>query len=235
MTVTLRAGAATIALIAGLGVAAAQQPAQPGPDQQPPKAGAVQSPGDKAMNSDTPERQTPPAGQTPPAATTGAAPAAQDQAVAKPQTAPEQGEPESTPGKSQSNAGLPQAPGQDQSVFKNGLLNAPGAPQDSQTAPAKYSERNAKIDDLPIMAYPLALSDEQKQRIYDSVRDTQPVTGQVQAKPADILPSNIVLRDLPKEIAADIPSVRDLKYVKLQDKVVLVRAPNRIVVAEISK
>jgi hypothetical protein len=195
MTRVLRIGAAAVALIAGLGVAAAQQPA-----------------------------------------TTGTAPAAQDEAVNKPQTAPEQGEPESTPGKSQTNAGLPEGPAvQDKAVFKNGVLNAPGAPQDSQTAPAKYSERNAKIDDLPIMAYPLALNDEQKQRIYDSVGDAKPVTSHVEVKPADILPSNIVLRDLPKDVAADIPSVRDLKYVKLKDKVVLVRAPNRIVVAEIGK
>jgi hypothetical protein len=154
--------------------------------------------------------------------------------VAKPQTAPEQGEPESTPGHSQTNAGLPT--GQtDNAVFKNGVLNAPGAPKDSQTTPAKFSERNAALDNTPTMAMPLDLTDEQKQQIYATLSAGQAAPANIEANPADILPSTVVLRDLPKEIAAEIPAVRDLKYVKLQDKIVLVRAPNRIVVAEIGK
>jgi hypothetical protein len=198
MNGTFRAGVATVALIAGFGIAAAQQ-------QQPQSAGSG-------------------------AQTSGSAPAA----VQKPQTAPEQGEPESTPGHSgATNAGLPEAAA-DKAVFKNGVLTAPGAPQDSQTAPAKYSERNSAIDNKPIMAS-LSLTDAQKQRIYDSVGASKPQQAGLTVKPSDILPSTVVLRDLPKDVIADVPEVRDLKYAKLADKIVLVRAPNRIVVAEIGK
>jgi hypothetical protein len=191
-----------IALIAGFGVAAAQQAPQP-------PANAAQESSGNASSSQT-------------------------GAVNKPQTAPEQGEPQSTTGRGQTDAGLP-APPPSGPVFVNGVLNAPGAPQDTQTTPSKVSERNAALDKLPTMAVPLGLSDEQKQRIIASVSGEKPADTKVRAKPADILPSNIVLRDLPKDITSAIPQVADLKYVKLQDRVVLVRAPNRIVVAEIGK
>jgi hypothetical protein len=58
-------------------------------------------------------------------------------------------------------------------IFVNGKLVVPGAPAESQTEPAKFSERNARIDAMPIMAYPLGLSDEQKQRIVESIAKRQ--------------------------------------------------------------
>jgi len=36
-------------------------------------------------------------------------------------------------------------------VLVDGKLNVPGAPQDSQTVPAKFSERNAKLDEEPLV------------------------------------------------------------------------------------
>ena len=51
----------------------------------------------------------------------------------------------------------------DSPAFVNGAV--PGGEPDGQTVPAKYSERNAKIDDMPIMAYPLALTQEQRQEL----------------------------------------------------------------------
>ena len=39
-------------------------------------------------------------------------------------------------------------------VLVNGRLNVPGAPQDSQTVPAKFSERNAKLDEEPLVKEP---------------------------------------------------------------------------------
>ena len=52
---------------------------------------------------------------------------------------------------------------------QNGRLATPGAPADSQTVPAKFSERNNALDELPTMAFPLPLTDEQRQRIRDAV------------------------------------------------------------------
>jgi hypothetical protein len=44
-------------------------------------------------------------------------------------------------------------PTHDQPVLSNGALNVPGAPSDSQTIPAKFSERNAALDKLPTLAF----------------------------------------------------------------------------------
>ena len=54
-------------------------------------------------------------------------------------------------------------------VFVNGKLVVPGAPAESQTEPAKFSEKNARLDVVPIMAKPLGLSDAEKRRIVASV------------------------------------------------------------------
>ncbi len=53
---------------------------------------------------------------------------------------------------------------------------SPGAPADSQTVPSKFSERNAALDELPTMAFPLPLTDEQRQRIREAVSQA-PVEG----------------------------------------------------------
>ena len=63
----------------------------------------------------------------------------------------------------------PAAPATNTDVFVDGKLAVPGAPADSQTVPSKVSERNARLDAMPIMALPLALTDEQKQQIRASV------------------------------------------------------------------
>ena len=41
--------------------------------------------------------------------------------------------------------------GNNDAVFVNGKLNVAGAPKDSQTVPAKFSERNAKLDQEPLI------------------------------------------------------------------------------------
>jgi hypothetical protein len=56
-------------------------------------------------------------------------------------------------GKTGTNEPTANAPMVDQAVLVSGALNVPGAPKDSQTVPAKYSERNAALDKLPIMAF----------------------------------------------------------------------------------
>jgi hypothetical protein len=123
------------------------------------------------------------------------------------------------------------APTQSSAVFVDGKLNVPGAPTDSQTVPAKFSERNAKIDKLPIMAMPLGLSDEQRRAILDSVKQANPPVQTTAAKPAEELPLNIEVHDL--GVAASIPEVAQLKIVKTPDRILLVAPSNRIVVGEI--
>ena len=124
----------------------------------------------------------------------------------------------------------------DTGAFVNGKLAVPGAPQDSQTVPAKFSERNAKLDALPIMALPLGLSDEQKHRIAaDVAKGNAPVDNTVaNARLADILPATTKTAPLPDDVKADAPMARDLQYIRLKDKILLVRAPNMIVTGEVA-
>jgi hypothetical protein len=105
-----------------------------------------------------------------------------------------------------------------------------------ETTPSKFDENVAALDRIPIMARPIPLSDEQKRRIYDSVmNDTQIPVTQTTAEPAMILPHFIELSELPAGMGDEIPVVRGYKSVKLQDKVLLVSPPNRIVVGEIRR
>jgi hypothetical protein len=119
-------------------------------------------------------------------------------------------------------------------VFVDGKLAVPGAPADSQTVPAKFSERNARLDDMPTMALPLRLTDEQKQRIVASVAKSNAPVQQISAKPADVLPATTQTSPLPDDVKADAPMTSDLQFIRTKDKILLVRAPNMVVTGEIA-
>jgi hypothetical protein len=114
----------------------------------------------------------------------------------------------------------------------DGRLAVPGAPADSQTVPSKFSERNAALDALPTMAFPLPLTDEQRKQIREAVSKA-PVENAT-ARSAERLPSGINVRELPPQVADQMPAIRNLGYVRTADKVLLVSPPNRIVVGEIA-
>ena len=116
-------------------------------------------------------------------------------------------------------------------MFENGRLITPGAPADSQTVPAKFSERNNALDELPTMAFPLPLTDEQRQRIRAAVNQV-PVQN-ASARPAELLASGVDVRELPGELTQEIPATRNLGYVRTADKILLISPANRIVVGEI--
>jgi hypothetical protein len=103
-----------------------------------------------------------------------------------------------------------------------------------ETMPAKFDENVAARDRIPIMARPLPLNDEQRRRVYDTIMNnaSAPVTS-TEAGPATILPNSVDLSDLPSGMADEIPAVRGYKYVKLQNKVLLVAPANRVVVGEV--
>ncbi len=120
-------------------------------------------------------------------------------------------------------------------VLVNGRLNVPGAAEDSQTVPSKYSQRNAALDRLPTMATPLGLSAAQKRKIVASVAGKGQPAAQREVQLTQELPATVPLLDLPSAIKAEIPNIGHLKYVSTPDKIVLVDPPNRIVVAMIDK
>jgi hypothetical protein len=136
-------------------------------------------------------------------------------------------------GKEEPSAHVPATAADPNAAFVNGKLAVPGAPENSQTEPAKFSTRNAALDIVPTMARPLNLTDDQKHRIAASVAKANAPVARISAKAADILPDNVTLSDLPPEVA-DILAVKGLKYVRLPDKILLVSAPNMIVTGEIA-
>lgn len=127
----------------------------------------------------------------------------------------------------------PTAPPDESWVFWNGKLIIPGAPADSETVPAKFSARNNALDELPTMAFPLPLTDEQRQRIRDAVMKA-PVENAADVHSADALPIGVEVRPLPGPVTEQIPAVRNLGYVRVSDRVLIVTPSSRIVVGEIA-
>jgi len=119
-------------------------------------------------------------------------------------------------------------------IFVNGKLVVPGAPADSQTEPAKFSERNARLDAMPIMAWPLDLSDEQKHRIAESVAKSNAPVSEISAKPADMLPGDTPVSEFSPDVKTAAPMTDDLHFIRTRDKILLVRAPNMVVIGEIA-
>lgn len=118
--------------------------------------------------------------------------------------------------------------------LENGVLQ--GASPDGETAPAKFSEKNAEADRLAIMARPLPLTEEQRRKIYARVMEGgQKAEANLPAEPATILPSTVLLHELPKGLVEETPVLRGYKYVKLEDRVVIVSPSNRVVVGEIMR
>ena len=107
-----------------------------------------------------------------------------------------------------------------------------------QTMPAKFSERNNTLDRLPTMAWPLRLTNEERQRIYQAVSadKSQPASGADALGPASELSTDQALNQthaMPDSLK-DIDQLKRLTYLKAKDKVLLVEPSTRVVVDEIS-
>ncbi|HVV62446.1 MAG TPA: hypothetical protein VHD14_11890 [Pseudolabrys sp.] len=131
----------------------------------------------------------------------------------------------------------PDAPGALAAPTADNGTPPPGSTR--QTVPAKYSKNNDTLDRVPFMAWPLGLTDEQRQRVYQAVMADKgsPAPDSAHLAPANELPIPVALNDmhpLPPSIG-NVERVQGLKYVKTKDKVFLVVPANRIVVAEIRK
>ena len=215
----VRSGVCIAALTAALGVAVAQQmPADPGqtdPAPAQPQMGPVQPVQPRSDTSKGPIVAEP------------------EKSEQNARANKSQHSTSGRAGTSEPGAQAPSTPSTE--ILVDGRLTVDGAPQDSQTVPSKFSKRNAWLDSLPIMALPMPLNDAERKRIYDAVTRANAPIERSNAQPADQLPSSMTLQDLPKEIVADIPAMRGLTYVRLSDRVLLVRAPNGIVVGTIER
>lgn len=115
----------------------------------------------------------------------------------------------------------------------NGIENWPIG-STGQTVPAKFNQRNDTLDRTPMMALPMPLSDQDRQRIYNEVMADK---SQVSADAADLQPASqlstaMVFNDmhpLPQTLS-DVAWIKKLDYVKTKDKVLLVEPETRTVV-----
>jgi Protein of unknown function (DUF1236) len=123
----------------------------------------------------------------------------------------------------------------DDKVFVNGALAVPGAPADTETVPAKFSQKNAADDALITVAYTFKmLTDEQRRAIYASLKD-QPAGSAFNADIGAELPLAIELRTVPDELVARVPQTKDYQYAVSNNRVLLVSPPTRIVVGVFPK
>lgn len=128
-------------------------------------------------------------------------------------------------------------------VFENGVLTAPGAPRDAQSAPAKFSPRKAANDARPIMSGGAGLTDTQAAEVYRAVmadnadkadkahkaeEASQPLA--VDAKPSTALPTLTQARRWPQALVERFPGLSPYVYVKAKDKVLIVTPASRVVV-----
>ena len=83
----------------------------------------------------------------------------------------------------------------------------------------------------------LALSDEQRGRIYEGVMGVAdaPVAPAPAPALADALPRGVPMQDLPASVTREIPLVRGHKFVKFDDRIVVVDPASRLVVAMIPR
>lgn len=83
----------------------------------------------------------------------------------------------------------------------------------------------------------LALSDEQRGRIYEGVMGmaNAPVAQVPAPALADALPSEVPMQDLPAGVTRDIPLVQGHKFVKFDDRILVVDPASRLVVAMIPR
>lgn len=110
----------------------------------------------------------------------------------------------------------------------------PGAT--TQTMPSTISADNAAMDKLPIVAMQLPLTDEQKSKIAASLgKASVAPAGSIQVTVAQSLPTGVMLQEFPADATAAVPEVSRYKYVKLNDRVLIVDPPFWTVVGEIKK
>jgi phenylpyruvate tautomerase PptA (4-oxalocrotonate tautomerase family) len=140
-----------------------------------------------------------------------------------------------------------QPPGQEAEDAKPTMLkpehsNTPGRVAEPvpgatpQTMPSTVSAENARSDDLPIIAHQFPLTNEQKQKIAASVsRATVTTEGAVKADITQVLPRGVELHDFPADASAAAPGVERYRYVKLNDRLLIVDPLFGTVVGEIAK
>jgi hypothetical protein len=122
------------------------------------------------------------------------------------------------------------------------LAAAAGIGRDGRGGEARdatgMDETTGSVGGGPRAGAGLALSDEQRGRIYEGVMRVSdaPVAHAAPAPGiADALPGGVPLQDLPAGVTREIPLVDGHKFVKFDDRIVVVDPASRVVVAMIPR
>jgi hypothetical protein len=133
-------------------------------------------------------------------------------------------------GTEEPSANAPAAKPQSNDVFVNGALAVPGAPENTDTVPAKFSEKNAADDKLITVAYTFKLlTDEQRRAIFDALKD-RPTGAAFNADVGTELPTSVELKAVPDEVTRRVPQTSGYRYAVADNRVLLVSPVTRIVV-----
>jgi hypothetical protein len=143
----------------------------------------------------------------------------------------------SQPEQAEKAATATKAPGGDgnAAALSNGMLTAPGAPGDVDTAPAKFSARTAADDQLATVDYRLKyLGADKKARVYAELAKLGTATNsQVPAVVGEEIPTDLALsglRPVPDAVTARFPELSGLTFATLSGKLALIDPTMRIVV-----
>ena len=159
------------------------------------------------------------------------APDVKKEEVAPPAPAPNKPDQSGVP------AAAPAAAGPEVSAaaFGNGVLTAPGASSDVDTAPSKFSTRTAADDQLATVGYRLRhLSADQKAGIYAEIaRAGRATSVQLTAAVGVEIPLALALeglRPLPLAVTGQFPELNGLACASLSGRLALIDPTMRIVV-----
>jgi Protein of unknown function (DUF1236) len=83
----------------------------------------------------------------------------------------------------------------------------------------------------------LAINDEQRGHIFDGVMriSDAPVAGGQTPEVTDTLPEQVPMQDLPAGVTQDVPLVQGHKFVKFDDRILIINPSTRLVVAMIPR
>lgn len=122
----------------------------------------------------------------------------------------------------------------EEDAFRNGVLTAPGAPTEVDTAPAKFSARSSADDALPISGYRMKLiTADQASEILRGLDAGSRASADGHAVIGRELPSASAAQSLtpvPAELFAKFAELRGTGFMKSDGKVIIVDLDNNIVV-----
>jgi hypothetical protein len=130
----------------------------------------------------------------------------------------------------------PAAVGPAQANTSDGATNATPLGATAQTMPSTISKANAALDKLPTTALQFPLTDEQKQLIVKSLGTASKMpdnVGLASVHVAMFLPIGVPMQTFSEDLTRQLPDTARYKYVKLNDRVLIVDPPMLTVVGEL--